>query len=146
MMVGNVRWIVLADSKRAHAFESTGVGKGLRKLDEMIWNADKTAIHSDQPGRSFSSGGTARSAMEPHINRTSEEALFAKTIIDDLHVKHLAEKFDALVLVAGPQMLSALVNRLQDRFDDIEVRTLQKNLLNTPVQELPNHLQEIMVP
>ena len=144
-MVGNIRWIILADSKRAYALESPGIGKGLSELDGMVWNADEPAVPSDQPGRSFASASTTRSAMEPHVHRQSQETIFAKSIIGDLQTKFRAGRFDSLVFVAGPHMLSSLVEQSKTGFDKIEIRTLQKNLMNTPRHELADHLEKVMV-
>ena len=144
-MVGNTKWIIIADSNRAYALENPGIGKGLINLDDMVWRADEPQDPSDQPGRSFASAGTARSAMEPHVHSQSPESIFAKSIVADLQAKLRAGKFDSLVFVAGPQMLSSLVEYSKTGFDKIEIRTLQKNLMNTPRHELKDHLEKVMV-
>ena len=144
-MVGNAKWIIIADSKRAYTLENPGIGKGLRELDDMVWHADKSEEPTDQPGRSFASAGTSRSAMEPHINRRSPESVFAKKIAGDLLAKLRAGKFDTLVFVAGPHMLSSLLECSRSGFEQIEIRTLQKNLMNTPRNELADHLEKVMI-
>ncbi len=144
-MVGNTKWIIIADSKRAYALENPGIGKGLRELDDMVWQADEPEEPTDQPGRSFASAGTSRSAMEPHIHRKSAESIFAKKIAGDLLTKLRTGNFDSLVFVAGPQMLSSLLECSKSGFEKIEIRTLQKNLMNTPRNELADHLEKVMI-
>ncbi|NJO67721.1 MAG: host attachment protein [Rhodospirillales bacterium] len=62
-------WILVADGVRARLFVNKGVGKGIEPVDDQQFvgtNLPSREIGSDQPGRTFDSGGVgARHAMEP---------------------------------------------------------------------------------
>ena len=62
-----VTWVVVADGTQARVFENAGPGKGLHPVDGLrleIEPLQASEIMADKPGRSFSSVGSGRSAME----------------------------------------------------------------------------------
>jgi len=122
-----------------------GPGSGLKAIKEAQWKADVSSGASDQPGRSFSSFSSARSALEPHVNSQDEEEVFATKIAASLAAAHKGERFDQLVLCAGPKMLSALVNSVEPMLGEAVRATVQKNLVNTPPAELPSHFDEVLL-
>ena len=72
-------WVVVCDGKKALVLENIGDEKFLNlKTREVREHADlKThELGTDQPGRSFSSVGTGRSAMEQTDWHTQEEDKF----------------------------------------------------------------------
>lgn len=144
-MKAKTTWIIIADRSRAFVMVHNGPGSGLKAIKEAQWKADVSSGASDQPGRSFSSFSSARSALEPHVNSQDEEEVFATKIAASLAAAHKGGDFDQLVLCAGPKMLSALVNSVEPMLGEAVRATVQKNLVNTPPAELPSHFDEVLL-
>ena len=63
-----ITWILIADGTQARVLEHTGPGKGLVTIKGLDWSIPPLQtqdINADRPGRSHSSVGSGRSAMEP---------------------------------------------------------------------------------
>ena len=62
-----VTWVLLADGAQAKVFEHGGPGKGLTPVRDLLFEEEPLQareIMADKPGRSFSSVGRGRSAIE----------------------------------------------------------------------------------
>ncbi|WP_306258538.1 host attachment protein [Pararhizobium sp. IMCC21322] len=144
-MKAKTTWIIIADRSRAFVMVHEGPGSGLKAVKEAQWKADVSSGASDQPGRSFASFGSARSALVPHVNSQAEEEMFATKIAAKLAAAHKGGNFDQLVLCAGPKMLSALVNSVEPMLGGTVRATVQKNLVNTPPAEMASHFDEVLL-
>ena len=106
-------WILIADGSRARIVEIVGPGHELRAVEDMTFHGDHASTHeimSDRTGRTYSSVGPGRSAIEAHSDPHRElKRKFAQQLADVL--AHSLEKrsFARLIIVAPPRCLQPLV-------------------------------------
>jgi len=66
-------WVLIADGARARVLVNDGPGRGLAEVDGLEFSADHSATHdlvSDREGRSYSSHGQGRSAIDSRSDPT----------------------------------------------------------------------------
>ncbi|MCB0336509.1 MAG: host attachment protein, partial [Bdellovibrionales bacterium] len=125
-----------------------GPGKGLESLakEEMEGNTPAGRdIMSDAPGRSFSSHGPGRSAMEPPTDpRDQVESEFRGSVADN--IERLMKKKDAqrLIVAADPRSLGELRKELSPQLQEKLTATLDKDLTNIPDHDLPKHFEDVL--
>src|SRR5262245_5935932 len=101
-------WVVVCDGKKALLLENAGDEKFLNlKTREVLDHPDlKThEIGADEPGRSFSSVGHGRSAVEQTDWHTQEEERFLKKVVARLDAAVKAGQVKSIVIVAPPRAL-----------------------------------------
>ena len=111
----NVR-IVVADEREANFFDALNPTAPLTPRGSLVnENGGKKDIEleTDRPGQR--TGGTAGSVEGQHHGVTGEKSteqheltLFAKEVAKRIDTERAQNKFDRLVLVAGPKMLGLL--------------------------------------
>lgn len=136
--------IVVADGAAAQFYELPGPGKALRSADlpalahESLPSRD---LVSDRPGRSFESANAARHAVDPKSDAHDlEEQRFATTVAKALE----AADAQRLVLVAAPTFLGQLRQALSPALRGRVHAELAKDLVHTPLAELPRHLAAVL--
>lgn len=144
-MKAKITWVLIADRQRAFVLQSNKLGGGLTLVENAQWTVGPPAKATDQPGRAFSSFGSARSAMEPHQTSQSPEELFAKKLAIELASAHKSGRFDQFVLCAGPKMLSALADATGPILGGYLKAQVQKNLVNTPIKDIVSHFEEVLL-
>lgn len=147
-MKKTVTWILIADGTQARVLEHTGPGKGLVTIKGLDWSITPLQTHdinSDRPGRSHSSVGSGRSAMEPKTDAAQHrEAEFVRSVADVLDGKAKSGAYDRLVIAAAPIALGNLRKVLSDHVKKTVVAELDKDLTNVPTQQLDRHLDGII--
>lgn len=148
-MKKTVTYILVADGARARLYANHGVGKGLQPVSGATHKADlhhhDREILTDKPGRSFSSVGPGRSAIEPHTEwHRFEKHKFAREMAKVLDAAAASKAFDRLILVAPPATLGDLRMELGDATRKLVTAELPKDLTRHAEQELPQHLEGIM--
>lgn len=139
-------WIVIADAARAKIFVQEKNGAPLVALDKgEFYNRDSSHhtrdLGSDRPARSQESVGSARHAIEPkHDPRRLAAAEFAEDVADYLEQSAVSKRYDRLVIVAPPHMLSDLRKALGNHAEPLVVAEINKDLTKIPLHELPSHL------
>lgn len=125
-------WILVADSSRARILttrtrvqpptdvETLEHPEGRLKAQELI---------SDRPGRSFDSSGDGRHGMEPPDVHHHHQEVFAKQIAEHLEKGRHQGKFVELALVAPPEFLGVLRQKMNGQLGKLVTHTVQKNLL-----------------
>lgn len=141
-------WILIADGAKARVLESTGPGHGLRSVDGMVFETDHPPTHEivdDREGRSFSSVGPGRSAMEPPTDpRRLLKRDFARGLAQALHEALGADRYDRLVIVAAPAALGDLRAAVSDQVRAKVVGELAQDLTKTPDHEVASHLTTVL--
>lgn len=143
-------WFVLADGQHARIYERVAPGAKLAPVQggEFVAEdaSDFTREHgTDKPGRAFDTGSGARHAMEPHSDphvRSKEN--FARRIAEILDAAVAGKRCERLVLVAPPRTLGTLRESLAPATLERVVATAGKDLIKTPIADLPAHLDLIM--
>jgi protein required for attachment to host cells len=147
-MKKTVTWILIADGTQARVLEHNGPGKGLATVKGLDWSIpplQSQDIDSDRPGRGHSSGGSARSSMEPKTDPAQHrEAEFVRSVAHELdrHAKDGA--FDRLVIAAAPIALGNLRKVLSDFVKKTVVAELDKDLTNVPTPNVDKHFDGII--
>ncbi|MBU1304421.1 MAG: host attachment protein [Alphaproteobacteria bacterium] len=147
-MKKTVTWILIADGAQARVLENTGPGKGLQQVKGLDWTMTPLQaqdIVTDRPGRSFSSNGSGRSAMEPKTDPVEHrETEFVKAVAASLDTQLQAGAFDRLVIVAAPIALGDIRKAMTPAVKKAVVAELSKDLTNLPTAQLPQHLEGVL--
>lgn len=147
-MKPKITWIVIADGAQAKVFTHAGPGAGLKAVPELMWGEEPLKareIMADKPGRSFSSGGHGRSAMEYSSDPVQvREAKFAKDVADVLNAKFYDGAFERLVIAAAPTALGDLRPHLSKELQQAIVAEIPKDLTNLPTSKLGSHFDGIL--
>jgi len=141
-------WLLIADGSRAKVMVAEGDGAGFRTVEDMARSIDlpkSGELLADKPGRTFDSVGAGRHAKEsPTDPRRHLKREFASTVIGELRRAMLAKRFDRLILVAPPAFLGDLREELPKDLKDKLAGDVASDLTNTPEQDLPAHLSDIL--
>lgn len=141
-------WILIADGARARIFANQGPGKGIEAVAGAEFGGDHRPdreIMSDKPGRTYESVGDTRHAIQPHHDPHRElKRAFSEELAAVLDEKLAAKAYDRVVLVAPPEMLGDLRASLSEHVRAVVYAELDKDLTNTPVAELPQHLGAVL--
>lgn len=147
-MKKTVTWILIADGTRARVVEHLGPGKGLTTVKGLDWSIPPLQtqdINADRPGRSFSSVGPGRSAMEPKTDPADHrEAEFVRSVAHVMEEKAKSGAYDRLIIAAAPLALGNLRKLLSDHVKKTVVAELDKDLTNVPTPQLDKHLDGII--
>jgi len=143
-----VTWIVIADGTQARVFENSGPGKGLVAMDGLRLEEEalKTSeIMSDRQGRSFSSVGHGRSAIEPRTDPVEHrESEFARKVAAMLDEKHAEHAFKRLIIAAAPTALGDLRKALSPATRAAIMAELPKDLTNIPRNKLDEQFADVI--
>jgi protein required for attachment to host cells len=136
-------WVVVCDGAKALVLENIG--------DEMFPNLKTKEVYqhpdpmtheigTDEPGRSFQSVGTARSAMEQADWHTQEEERFLAKLAARLDAAVQAGEVKSLVIAAPPRALGVLRQTYSHGLRKALVAEIDKDLVRMPVHEIEKHL------
>lgn len=143
-----ITWILIANGTQARILEHNGPGKGLTSISGLEWSIaplQSQDINADRPGRSFSSVGSGRSAMEPRTDAADHrEAEFVRSVAQELDRKALDGAFDRLVIAAAPIALGNFRKQLSDHSKKLVLAELDKDLTNLPTPQLSKHFDGII--
>jgi protein required for attachment to host cells len=148
-MKAKVTWILIADGATAKVFEHTGPGKGLRAIDDLMFEQEPLKageIMSDRPGRSYSSGSAhGRSAMEYSSDPVAvRERRFVESVAEELDRKAQEKAFDRLIVAAAPTALGDLRPAFSKQLKDKIMAELPKDLTKVPTAQLEAHFSDLL--
>ena len=132
-------WYVIADGGRARFVERDEEG-AFRTLSSFV----STELHKsapelgrDRPARVKESPNPARHAVEPRrdLHEAAKED-FVRTVAETFAAELKDGKFDELVLVAPPGVISELKGSLTKPTAKVVVKELHKDLTKVPDHEL----------
>jgi len=142
-------WILIADGARARILQNDGPGKGLHEVPGGAFHGDHAATHdimSDRTGRTHSSVGPGRSAIEAHSDPHRElKKKFAHQLADALADGLQRKAYDRLVIVAAPSALGDLRAALSDQVRAKVTGELAKDLTKTPDGEVAEYLHDVLI-
>lgn len=142
-------WILAADGNQARLLKGVNLLKDDPQNPEQEvfrWEPKKAQdIMADKPGRSHSSVGAGRSAMEYSSDPVREEQQkFTAEIASRIDDYAAEGAFDRLVVCAAPQTLGDLRSRLSDKARTLTTAEIDRNLSNLPTQKLISSVRSIM--
>ena len=147
-MKKNITWILVADGARAQIYKNEGPGKGLQRAIGQEFTGDHAPTHelqTDRQGRAFDSTGMGRYAMEPHTDpHRMLKDKFAKYLADVLADHHKKGEFGRLILVAPAKAMGDLRAHLDSHVASCVMGELIKDLTHVNIQDLPDHLKDLI--
>jgi protein required for attachment to host cells len=140
-------WLVVANGTEVKIYENSGPNKGLEALPNINLKrkARKTSeIVVNERGRSFSSAGDGRSAMEQQTDPADyEHEQFSKTVAEELNQAALDNKFDRIIVAAPPQTLGEMRQFFDKHIEEKLEADVPKDLTNLPKEKLPEYFKDI---
>ena len=141
-------WVLIADGARARILENNGPGHGLTAMDGLVFHGDHSATHdlvSDREGRSYSSHGPGRSAIDsrsdPHRDLKTK---FAHQLADVLARGIDQNSYDRLIIVAPSVTLGDLRAAISDHVRAKVVGEVAQDLTKIPNGEVAEHLKHVL--
>ena len=136
-------WVVVCDGKKALVLENTGDEKFLNLKTREVFDHPDLKTHelgSDAPGRSFSSVGSGRSAVEQTDWHAQEEDRFLHKLAARLDAAVNAGETKSLVMVAPPRALGVLRHAYSHNLRAAVQAEIDKDFVRLPVHEIEKHL------
>jgi protein required for attachment to host cells len=136
-------WVVVCDGKKALVLENAGDEKFLNlKTREVFEHPDaKTSeLGTGAPGRSFSSVGPGRSAIEQPDLHDQEEHKFLHKLAAHLDAEINAGKAKSLIMIAPPRALGVLRQAYSHNLRAALRGEIDKDFVRLPVHEIEKHL------
>ena len=136
-------WVIVCDGKKALVLENAGDEKFLNLKTREVFDHPDLRTHelgTDAPGRSFSSVGNGRSAMEQTDWHAQEEEKFLRKVAGHLDAAVKAGEAKSLILVAPPRALGVLRQAYSHNLRDALRAEIDKDFVKLPVHEIEKHL------
>ncbi|WP_027997317.1 host attachment protein [Sinorhizobium arboris] len=144
-------WILTADGNTARILKDVNLLKDGRQQPEVetfqIETKRRRDIMADRPGRSHSSVGHGRSAMEYSSDPVREEQhRFAMEIAGKLdHYAH-EHAFENLVICAAPRTLGDLRKLLSHQVKERTLAEIDRNCVAVPTDQLIATVKSVVFP
>jgi protein required for attachment to host cells len=132
-------WVMVGDGQKALFFRNEGDSTYPNlEIVEVLHHGNPSTSQqgSDRPGRTHSSVGTARSAMQETNWHKLEKHRFAKDIADALYSAAHSGRYDKLVIAAPPMIMGDLRKAMHKEVSDKIVAEVSKDLTNMPAHEI----------
>jgi protein required for attachment to host cells len=139
VMIDHDAWVMVGDGEKALFFRNEGDATypNLEVIDVLKHENPSTREQgSDRPGRTHSSVGTARSAMQETNWHKLEKHRFAKEIADTLYQAAHKGRYQKLILTAPPMIMGDLRKALHKEVSSRVVAEVSKDLTNMPPHEI----------
>jgi protein required for attachment to host cells len=136
-------WVVVCDGAKALVLENAGgrMHPSLRTREVFDQPDPRTGeLGTDKPGRSVSSVGSGRSAMEQTDWHEQEEQRFLQRLAEHLDKAILAGEAKSLIVVAPARALGVLRRTFTDHVRRAVEAEVEKDFVKMPVQEIERHL------
>jgi protein required for attachment to host cells len=136
-------WVVVCDGKKALVLENAGDEKFLNlKTKEVFEHPDERThdLGTGAPGRSFSSVGPGRSAIEQTDWHEQEEHKFLHKLAGHLDAAVEAGTVRSLIIVAPPRALGVLRQAYSRRLRAALTGEIDRDLVKLPLHEIEKHL------
>ncbi len=146
-------WALLADGARARILENNGpahaeLAHDWMPVDGMEFRGDHSSTHdlvTDRQGRSFSSMGSRRSAIEARTDPHREQKTkFAHHLAAILATQLEQGAYHRLIIAASPATLGDLRSAISDKVRATIVAELAHDLTKIPNHDIAGHLRQAM--
>lgn len=135
----DVVWALVMNATQATIIQGIAKGEPGDAPDLILRtdHKDLREIMSDKPGRSFSSVGPGRSAMEYASDPVKDaKRAFVDQAVTLLQQHFVKRDFTHLAIFAGPEMLGLLRQGLTPDLQHAVIMDMPKNLLHESAQDL----------
>jgi protein required for attachment to host cells len=136
-------WVVVCDGKKALVLENAGDVQFLNLKTRAVYeHADKSTheLGTDAPGRSFSSVGSGRSAVEQTDWHDQEEQRFLRKLLAHLDSAVNGGEVKSLIIVAPPRALGVLRQSYSHSLRSALRAEIDKDLTKLPLGDIEKHL------
>ncbi len=143
LKIGEGEWVVVCDGSKALFLQNAGDAKfpNLQTREVLEQKVPPTSeLGSDAPGRSYSSVGNGRSAVEQTDFHTQQEDEFLRSILAKLDTAILAGQIKSVILVAPPRAIGVLRQGYTHALKQAVREEIQKDYVKMPVYEIEKHL------
>ena len=142
-------WILAADGNQARLLKGVNFLKDDPQSPEQeVFQLETKRVQdimADKPGRSRSSNGQGRSAMEYSSDPVREEQQkFTAEIAGKIDTYAQQGAFDRLVLCAAPQTLGDLRSMLSSTSREKTTAEISKDFSNLPTDKLISSVRSVM--
>ncbi|HHH13095.1 MAG TPA: host attachment protein [Thiolapillus brandeum] len=143
-----ISWVLAADSSRAkilRADNRVGPLVPIEELEHPESRMKDTELYSDEPGRTFDSGGKGRHVMENEVDAKKEESIrFARALCDKLRQAATEKSFDKLYILAAPAFLGELRECLDDNVKSLVAGEVPKDVVKQTPEEIRDKLPDFL--
>jgi protein required for attachment to host cells len=136
-------WVVVCDGAKALVLENAGDEKFPNLRTQQTFQQENLSTHelgTDAPGRSFSSVGHGRSAMEQTDWHDQAEQAFLKTLAGRLDKAVQEGSAKSIIMVASPRALGMIRPAYSQALRSAIRAEIAKDLVKMPVHEIEKHL------
>jgi len=140
-------WILVADSTRARIFTADTPSSPLEEIEDFSHNEGRLhdrEITSDLPGKIKSAGAGGHTFEQPTDPKKHEIDNFAHYIAKFLEKAHNANRFEQLIIVAGPSFLGLLRNNLPEHIKQLVRFELGKEISMLSAADIREHLPQYL--
>lgn len=143
MLVRHGAYVLAVDGGRMQLLRNRGRPHtiDLEMVAERNLKNPRTHVLSEpQPGRSFQSSGTGRSAYDGTDTHQMREDAFCEAALDE--ALSAASEAGELVLIAPPRVMGLLRRQVRRRQQRLAIREIVKDLAALAPKEIASHLNE----
>ena len=143
LLIRHGEWVVVCDGAKALVLENTGDFKFPNLKTVEVFEQKDLPTHelgSDAPGRSHSSLGHGRSAVEQTDWHDQSEHTFLAHLAKHLDSAIAAGKIKSLIMVAPPRALGMIRSCYSPALKRAVRVELDKDLVKQPVDRIERHL------
>ena len=136
-------YVIVGDGRKALFLRNEGNGAALRLKTEQVLQNDNPPTReqgSGQPGRSFQSFGSSRSAVEQTDWHEIGQQRFARTIADAMEGLARDRDIPGFVIAAPPRTLAELRRLLDAHVKARIIAEIDKDLTGHPVEDIERRL------
>jgi protein required for attachment to host cells len=136
-------WVVVCDGAKALVLENVGDEMFPNLKTKEVYQQEDPPTHeqgTDEPGRSFQSVGTTRSAMEQTDWHQQGERRFLEKLVARLDGAVRTGEVKSLVIAAPPRALGAIRQAYTHGVRNALAAEIDKDLVRMPVHEIEKHL------
>jgi protein required for attachment to host cells len=143
LLIRHGEWVVVCDGAKALVLENAGnINRPKLKTIDVFAQKDVATreLGTDKPGRSFSSVGHGRSAVEQSDWHDQAEQTFLTHLAQHLDAAVASGKAKSLIVVAPPRALGMLRPAYSHALKAAVRAELDKDLVKQPVHEIEKQL------
>lgn len=143
MAIQKGEWVVVCDGAKALILENAGDAKfpNLKTRDVYAQDHKSTReLGTDSPGRSHSSVGHGRSALEQTDWHDQAEQAFLTELVHRLDSAVSSHQVKSLIVVAPPRALGMIRTVYSPALRAVVRVELDKDFVKMPVHEIEKHL------
>ncbi|KNG91873.1 host attachment protein [Pseudaestuariivita atlantica] len=138
-------WILVANARQARILEHSGAGQGVNPVPGRHLKAEEATEYTDKSGTGHSIAGPATNAIDRASTQDLADIAFAKEVCSVLAKAQAEDRYDRLVVFAGPHMLGLLRKVRQTEIADALLKEIDKDLTHLPVDQIETHLEDVIL-